>query len=373
MNNLNRKSVLTPQQDILFCNLASDAKATIERILTEHHVRLPDQISVVQRYSMACPAIPTCGLAISESERALPGIIDQLETELQRLGLQDEKISVRMTGCPNGCVRPYQSDIGIVGRSGDKYMLFVGGNLLGTRLNFELRDLVPLKEIVPTLTPILESFKRDRLANEGFGDFCCRLGLEKLEALMPDAAGKKPKINEANGNTRLAAPEWQPGNDATPALPAPQTQTVPLELPVPQVESGSLIACKETETFFVGPKGEERRDFAYRYNDDDSVRETIVYFYEEDRRAAEATADHALRREAIYAGRVNPLRLHAARKLRDLYYVGPAGHERIDRCILYRADGQPAQTIVYLYDGDRGAADVSSGSPVRRQIAIRNP
>ena len=81
-----------------------------------------------------------------------------------------------MTGCPNGCARPYQSDIGIVGRSGDKYTVFVGGHVLGTRLNFMLKDLVPFGEILPTLRPILERFKSQRRGGEGFGDFCHRLG-----------------------------------------------------------------------------------------------------------------------------------------------------------------------------------------------------
>src|SRR5947209_11076801 len=107
---------------------------------------------------MACPAIPTCGLALSEAERVMPSILDELESELERLGLDEEKISVRMTGCPNGCARPYQSDIGIVGRSGDKYTLFVGGNLVGSRLNFTLKDLVPQAEIVPTLRQVFEDF-----------------------------------------------------------------------------------------------------------------------------------------------------------------------------------------------------------------------
>ena len=113
---------------------------------------------------MACPAIPTCGLAISEAERALPGIVDQLELELKRLGLDQEKIGMRMTGCPNGCVRPYQSDIGLVGRSGDKYTVFVGGNLIGDRLNFELKDLVPGGQVVPLLAKLFEVFKKERSA-----------------------------------------------------------------------------------------------------------------------------------------------------------------------------------------------------------------
>src|SRR5262249_23109584 len=156
----------------------------------------PDQVSAVQKYSMACPAIPTCGLAISESERLLPSIIDKLEAELNRLGLENEPLSVRMTGCPNGCARPYQSDIGLVGRSGDKFTVFVGGRVLGDRLNFMLRDLVPSAQIVPLLVPLLETYRTGRQGKESFGDFCQRLGLERLQALLPAAAGK-PAHGEA--------------------------------------------------------------------------------------------------------------------------------------------------------------------------------
>ena len=131
------------------------AKEEIERTLVEFGVRRPEDVSAVRKLSMACPAMPTCGLALSESERALPGILDQLEIELKRLGLEKEKISVRMTGCPNGCARPYQSDIGIVGRSGDKYVVYVGGRVHGDRMNFQLKDLVPRSEIVATLEPLL--------------------------------------------------------------------------------------------------------------------------------------------------------------------------------------------------------------------------
>ena len=138
----------------------------------------------MQRLSMACPAIPTCGLALSESERVLPRLIDELELKLRQLGLENEKLSVRMTGCPNGCARPYQSDIGIVGRSGDKYTLFVGGNILGNRLNFVLKDLVPFGEILPTLSPLLEHFKDKRDPGEGFGDFCHRQGADVLRAWL---------------------------------------------------------------------------------------------------------------------------------------------------------------------------------------------
>ena len=175
---------LTPMQDILLCDLPSTAKATINRILSLYGVKRPDKISLVQLHSLACPAIPTCGLALSEAERVLPTVIDRIEIELQRLGLDKEKIGIRMTGCPNGCVRPYQCDIGIVGRSGDKYTLFVGGNLVGSRLNFVLKDLVPINEIVPMLLPLLEDYKNNRRGDEGFGDYCDRLGPEKIRAMV---------------------------------------------------------------------------------------------------------------------------------------------------------------------------------------------
>ncbi len=150
---------LTPMQDILLCDLPESAKAVVEQTLADHGVRRPARISLVRQHSLACPAIPTCGLALSEAERVLPDILSELETELERLGLDEEKLSVRMTGCPNGCARPYQSDVGIVGRSGDKYTLFVGGNLIGSRLNFALKDLVPMAEIVPTLRKVARGFQ----------------------------------------------------------------------------------------------------------------------------------------------------------------------------------------------------------------------
>ena len=93
-----------------------------------------------------------------------------------------------MTGCPNGCARPYQSDIGIVGRSGDKYTVFVGGSVLGNRLNFVLRDLVPLSDVVPLLVKLFEGFPRNRQGAESFGDYCHRLGAERLNSLLPEVS-----------------------------------------------------------------------------------------------------------------------------------------------------------------------------------------
>jgi sulfite reductase (ferredoxin) len=171
---------VTGQQDVLLCDLPESARARIEATLTDHGIPLPTTLTPVQQWSMACPAIPTCGLAISESERALPGIVDELEAELATLGLRDEPLSIRMTGCPNGCARPYSSDIGIVGRSGDKYTLYVGGTPLGHRLNFVLQDLVPRAQLVPTLRKLLARFQHERQGHEGFGDYCARVGKTAL-------------------------------------------------------------------------------------------------------------------------------------------------------------------------------------------------
>ncbi len=178
---------LTATQDVLLCGLEGGALSAVEKALAEHGVPRPEQVSAVRRHSIACPAIPTCGLAISESERALPGLLDELERELVRLGLGDERMGVRMTGCPNGCARPYQSEVGVVGRSGDKYALYVGGHVLGQRLNFPLKDLVPRSRIVATLRPLLEHFAGHRRLGEEFGDFCQRLGADGLRALLEDS------------------------------------------------------------------------------------------------------------------------------------------------------------------------------------------
>ena len=110
------------------------------------------------------PRLPTCGLAVTESERVLPSMIDQLEAELAKLGLASEVFTIRMTGCPNGCARPYNSDIGLVGKTKDKYTIFLGGRLLGDRLNFIYKDLVPTDEVVPTLVPVFRYFSDARAA-----------------------------------------------------------------------------------------------------------------------------------------------------------------------------------------------------------------
>jgi len=173
---------LTAHQSILLTNLAPADRAPVEEILRGHGVKLHDEISLVRRWSMACVAWPTCGLSITEAERALPSIIDQLEVELARLGLSQERFTVRMTGCPNGCARPYNADIGLVGKAAGRYTIFAGGRLLGDRLNFNFKDMVPAAEVVPTIVPLLAYFKTAREGSESLGEFCHRKGADDLRA-----------------------------------------------------------------------------------------------------------------------------------------------------------------------------------------------
>jgi len=125
---------------------------------------------------MACPAMPTCGLAVAESERALPAIVRAFQQDVDELGLRAERISIRMTGCPNGCARPYMGDIGIVGRSAGLYDVFVGGDWENTRLNTLYRKGVKVDDLRSTVRSLLELWKSERNDGERFGDFYHRVG-----------------------------------------------------------------------------------------------------------------------------------------------------------------------------------------------------
>jgi sulfite reductase (ferredoxin) len=179
---------LTALQSVILCDIDPKDKAEINRIMAEHGIKGADELSLLRRYAIACPAFPTCGLSITESERALPGLIDDLEVAIAKLGLQSDKIAVHMTGCPNGCARPYTPDIGLVGKAVGKYTVFLGGNPEGTRLCFIYKDSVPLDEIVPSLVPLLTAYKAQRKSSESFGDFCARQGLEALESYAAASA-----------------------------------------------------------------------------------------------------------------------------------------------------------------------------------------
>jgi sulfite reductase (NADPH) hemoprotein beta-component len=166
---------LTPSQNLILADVPAEAVEPITRLLAGHGVPVERQASVIRRASMACPALPTCGLALAESERFLPGLLGRLESLLAEIGLRDKEIIIRMTGCPNGCVRPYLAEIGFVGRAPGRYQIYFGGNEGSTRLNRLYKDNVKDPELVNELRPVLTRFAKERVGAERFGDWAARV------------------------------------------------------------------------------------------------------------------------------------------------------------------------------------------------------
>jgi sulfite reductase (ferredoxin) len=175
---------LTAQQDILLSGFQENQKQELENLLTSYGVTLPDKLSEIQKNSMACPALPTCGLAIAESERALPGVIDAIEEKAAELGLAGQTLIIRMTGCPNGCARPYNAEIAFVGRTVGTYNVYVGGTLAGDRLNFLVAEKIPYAQLSKSIEPLFKLYRSERRKEEGFGDFCHRLGVQKVKEII---------------------------------------------------------------------------------------------------------------------------------------------------------------------------------------------
>ena len=165
---------LTPNQNLVIADIAPRARAGIEKLLGEHGLLAGQGASALRRNSMACVAFPTCGLAMAESERYLPSLIDKLEPLLARHGLADEPITLRMTGCPNGCARPYIAEIALTGRAPGKYNLYIGGGFHGERLNEMIRENIGEAEILATLDGLFGRYAAGRQPGEHFGDFCVR-------------------------------------------------------------------------------------------------------------------------------------------------------------------------------------------------------
>jgi sulfite reductase (NADPH) hemoprotein beta-component len=167
--------IMTPNQNLILANIPAGSRRAVEGLLAEYGLDRP--VGGLRRSAMACVALPTCGLALAESERYLPDLVGRLEDEMDRFGLRDEEITIRMTGCPNGCARPYVSEIGLVGRTPGIYNLYLGGAHEGTRLNKLHRRDVDGDAIVAALSPLFESFAKQRVRGERFGDFVIRTGV----------------------------------------------------------------------------------------------------------------------------------------------------------------------------------------------------
>jgi sulfite reductase (ferredoxin) len=158
----------TPNANLIFADIAPEQRDAVGAVLARHGVPLDGGLTEARRTGHSCVALPTCGLALSESERVFPGVMDQIDSVLRELGLENEPLLVRMTGCPNGCGRPYNADFGFVGRAPDKYAFYVGGSITGDRLAGLDRKVVTTAEIPAVVRPYLEAFKTGRQSSETF-------------------------------------------------------------------------------------------------------------------------------------------------------------------------------------------------------------
>lgn len=178
---------LSANQNVILANVPPSDRETITALLAVHGIRADHQASLLHAASMACPSMPTCGLGLAESERMLPALIDRIEKLATEVGVGDDEIIIRSTGCPNGCARPYMAEIAFVGKAPGRYQLWLGGNAAGTRLNRVFKDTVKDPEIENELRPVLTRWKNERLPGERFGDFCSRIVLP--EQILAGAAG----------------------------------------------------------------------------------------------------------------------------------------------------------------------------------------
>ena len=179
---------LTPWQNLLLVNIEAQHRNAITKTLAAHGVAVENQGTVISRASIACPALPTCGLALAESERVIPDVLRRIEQLLAETGLKEEEIIIRMTGCPNGCARPLMAELAFVGRAPGKYQLYLGGNAAGTRLGRLYKESVKNEDFVSELRPLFERFAKERLGGERFGDFSQRVLLKDAPAEPAPAA-----------------------------------------------------------------------------------------------------------------------------------------------------------------------------------------
>ena len=165
---------VTPNQNLIVANVAPERRAAIEALVAEHGMTA--HTTGLRRNSMACVALPTCGLALAESERYLPTLIDALDESLGRHGLSEDDIVIRMTGCPNGCARPYLAEIGLVGKGPGRYNLYLGAAFDGSRMNKLYAEDLDHDGIVTALDPLFAVYAAERRPNERFGEFVIRSG-----------------------------------------------------------------------------------------------------------------------------------------------------------------------------------------------------
>ncbi|MDB9525640.1 sulfite reductase, ferredoxin dependent [Oscillatoria sp. CS-180] len=180
---------ITANQSVVLYDIKPQDKDTIQSILTNHGIVQPEDIDPIVRHAMACPALPMCGLAVTESERVIPDILGRVRSLLTKVGLQNEHFVIRMTGCPNGCARPYMAELGFVGSAPESYQIWLGGSANQTRLAQPFTERLHVNDLETFLEPLFVFFRDQRQGNETFGDFCDRLS---FDALRKFSAGYDP-------------------------------------------------------------------------------------------------------------------------------------------------------------------------------------
>lgn len=196
---------VTPHQNVLLYDIKPEDKSDINAILQDNGVTVkPKEIGELSRLSMACPALPTCGLAVTESERVIPTILERIRALLDKLGLKNESFVIRMTGCPNGCARPYMAELGFVGSFPESYQVWLGGCPNQTRLAQVYTDKVHVNDLESFFEPIFVYFKKDRQKKESFGDFCDRVGLDAIRDFAANYDFNAAKLASGSNNGKRA-------------------------------------------------------------------------------------------------------------------------------------------------------------------------
>jgi len=173
---------LTPSQSVVLRNLQPLHRAAIDELMGKFAILPVEAIDPIVRLSMACPALPLCGLAVTEAERYLPTMLRRVRLLLDHLGLNGDELLVRMTGCPNGCARPYMAELAFIGDGRMSYQLYIGGSPMLTRVGYAFKDRCQLHTIERDLEPLFVMWRDNRLASEAFGDFAHRVGRDVLAA-----------------------------------------------------------------------------------------------------------------------------------------------------------------------------------------------
>lgn len=196
VDEFNPELAITPRGDLIVRGVPVAQRDRLRELLSVHGIDAPETMSPLHRASFACVALPTCGLALAESERYLPEFLDEFHAMLAGLSMAEESFEVRMTGCPNGCARPYLGEIGIVGRSKRSYDIFIGADRHGTRLNTLFARDVDRGSIVSGLEPLVRLYRDQRRVGESFGDFFFRLGEDEIASLRPASRRRRSSAKE---------------------------------------------------------------------------------------------------------------------------------------------------------------------------------